>query len=136
MITNTTLSATNSQQALSTLQSLIKEPWTILAVLGNDQSAQQALQICYSKINSGHPYYAGVRCLHIPAPKLVLAWFKSSRQNPDINIDWDNMSYLILSISAVFNNIGYAYTAQKYFEFPEAKTDRLVLKAQAADLKL
>lgn len=137
MIQNFTLSSTDAQDATATLSSLIADPWTFLVVLGNSNEAQNALQICYTKINSGHPYYRGVRCVHIPVPALVLPLLKSLRVKPDVQIDWNNaQNYLITCISAVYNNIGHIYTAQKYFEIPEAKTDRLVLKALAADLSL
>lgn len=135
MINNFTLSATNKQDAMTVLQELIREPWTILIVFGDSLEAQKALQICNAKINSGHPYYAGVRCVQIPAPILVLPWLSSLRVKPEAQIDWSNIqNYLICSISAVYNNIGYVYVTEKYFEYPESKTDRLILKALAADL--
>ncbi|KOP37801.1 hypothetical protein DBB36_10790 [Flavobacterium sp. WLB] len=137
MIQNFTLSSTNAEDATSTLSELISDPWTFLVVLGNSTEAQNALQICYKKINSGHPYYKGVRCIHIPIPSLVLPLLKSLRVKPEVQIDWNNsQNYLITCISAVYNNIGYIYSAQNYFNIPEAKTDRLVLKALAADLSI
>lgn len=137
MINNFILSTTNAEEAMATLHSLIIEPWTVLVVFGNSKESTKALKICHSKINSGHPYYAGVRCVHIAVPALVMPWLRSLHIKPDTEIDLDNIqNYLIISISAVYNNVGYAYSTQKYFEYPEAKTDRLVLKAQAADLSL
>lgn len=137
MIQNFTLSGTNAADATATLNKLITDPWIFLVVLGNSTEAQRALDVCYTKINSGHPYYKGVRCIHIPAPALVLPLLKNLRVKPDVQVDWSNVQkYLVTCISAVYNNIGYIYTAEKYFEVPEAKTDRLVLKALAADLSL
>ncbi|WP_264530046.1 hypothetical protein [Flavobacterium sp. N502540] len=137
MIQNFTLSSTNAKDANATLNKLISDPWTFLVVLGNTTNAKKALDTCYAKINSGHPYYKGVRCIHIPVPELVLPLLKNLRVKPDVQLDWNDVQkYLITCISAVYNNIGFVYTAEKYLESPEPKTDRLVLKALAADLSL
>lgn len=139
MIKPVILSNTSSAIAISVFEHwLIKEPVTLLVVLGTDEIAKMAISTAQDLINSNDINYSSLRVIQVPNLSLILEELKELDQNPKMNpFDWKYINdYVIFSISNKFNVIGSFVLKSTFYNHPIGYINRIIRKAQANDVDL
>ena len=138
MIEAVVLSADHKDQANNAFQQLLNEPVTLILVIGKTPIAEAAKQKLNFHINSEDLFYKGVRAVQVPNIEFLVDKLKSLNVNPRLEpIQWQVIdSYLVLSISNVFHNIGDVVFASKYNNRPKYYIERLIMMALAYDKDL
>lgn len=139
MITPILLSKTDAVQASTDFDNALKnEPATLILVIGENALATEALQRLSDSINSDDHFYKGVRVIHATNITFILNILKGLHVSPRLNpIDWSSIdSYLLLSITNVFNNISNVVLASKYDAQPIYNTEQSIMLSLAFDKNL
>ena len=138
MIEAITLSANSKGEANNAFDQLLNEPVTLILVLGDSPNAQAAIQKLNFHINSDDVFYKGVRAVHVPKVSFIIDKLKSFETNPRLEpIQWQAIdSYLLMSLSNVFHNIGETVFSSKYNNRPKYYIERLIMMALAYDKDL
>lgn len=138
MIEAIALSADHKDQASNTFKQLLNEPVTLVLVIGRTPTAEAAIQKLNFHINSEDLFYKGVRAVQVPNVEFLMDKLKSFNVNPRLEpIQWEVIdSYLLVSISNTFHNIGDVVFASKYNNRPKYYIERLIMMALAYDKDL
>ena len=139
MITPILLSKTDAAQANADFDNALKnEPATLILVIGDNAQTKDALENLSTSINSDDHFYKGVRAIHAPNVDFILDALKELQVSPRLDaIDWNHVNtYLIFSISNVFNNIGNAVLASKYDNRSTYYIEKSIMLAMAYDKNL
>jgi hypothetical protein len=139
MITPIVLSKTDSTLASNAFDDALKnEPATLLLVVGDSTQSNGAVEKISSLINSDDHFYNGVRVIQAPDVDFILDTLKGLKVSPRLDaIDWNAVnSYVILSITNVFNNIGNVVLASKYDNRSTYYIEKSIMLAMAYDQNL
>ncbi|MDH7445593.1 hypothetical protein [Aquimarina sp. 2201CG14-23] len=139
MIEPIILSKTDSTAANSTFKNAItNEPVTIILVIGDSTRSNGAVQKLSSLINSEDHFYNSVRVVQAPTISFILDTLEELKVSPRLDaINWSSVdSYVLLSISNVFNNIGNVVLASKYDNRSTYYIEKSIMLAMAYDQNL
>lgn len=141
MIEPIILSKTDSDLANSVFNDTLDSrnvPATLILVIGDTTQSNNAVKKLSSLINSGEHFYNGVRAVHVPNINFILNTLKGLKVSPRLNtINWSSTdSYVLMSITNVFNNIGNVVLASKYDNQPTNYIDKSIMLALAFDKNL
>ncbi|AXT49543.1 hypothetical protein D1818_01425 [Aquimarina sp. BL5] len=139
MIEPIILSKTDATSANNVFNNaLTNEPATLMLVIGDNAQSNGAVQKLSSFINSDDHFYNGVIALQAPNISFILDTLKGLKVSPRLDdIDWDSIdSYLIISISNVFNNIGNVVLSSKYDNRSTYYIEKSIMLAMAYDQNL
>ncbi|MFC4634334.1 hypothetical protein ACFO3O_10480 [Dokdonia ponticola] len=139
MITPILLSKTDAAQASADFDDALKnEPATLILVIGDNDQTKDALENLSTSINSDDHFYKGVRAVHAPNVTFILDTLKGLHVSPRLeDIDWNAIdTYVIFSISNVFNNIGNAVLSSKYDNRSTYYIEKSIMLAMAYDKDL
>ncbi|WP_298321319.1 hypothetical protein [uncultured Aquimarina sp.] len=139
MIEPIILSKTDATSANNVFNNaLTNEPATLMLVIGDNAQSNGAVQKLSSFINSDDHFYNGVIALQAPNISFILDTLKGLKVSPRLDdIDWDSVdSYVIISISNVFNNIGNVVLSSKYDNRSTYYIEKSIMLAMAYDQNL
>ncbi|MEP0265710.1 hypothetical protein [Dokdonia sp.] len=141
MIEPIPLSKTNSGLANSVFNDTLDStnvPATLILVIGDTTQSNTAVKTLTSLINSDDHFYKGVRVVQAPNIDFILDTLKGLNVSPRLKtIKWNSInSYLIFSITNVFNNIGNVVLASKFDNQPKRYIDTSIMLALAFDKNL
>ncbi|WP_298539633.1 hypothetical protein [uncultured Aquimarina sp.] len=117
---------------------LANEPVTLILVIGDTTQSDGAVQKISSFINSDDHFYNGLKVIQAPDISFILNTLKGLKVSPRLDeINWNSMdSYVLLSISNVFNNIGNVVLASKYDNRSTYYIEKSIMLAMAYDQNL
>ncbi|WP_299222013.1 hypothetical protein [uncultured Aquimarina sp.] len=117
---------------------LVNEPVTLILVIGDNAQSNGAVQKISSFINSDDHFYNGIKVVQAPNISFILNTLKGLKVSPRLDdIDWNSIdSYVLLSISNVFNNIGNVVLASKYDKRSTYYIEKSIMLAMAYDQNL
>ncbi|WP_299683692.1 hypothetical protein [uncultured Dokdonia sp.] len=139
MIEPITLSKTDTALANSVFNTtLANEPATLILVIGDGSQSNDAVQKLTSFINSDDHFYNSVRVVQAPTIDFILDTLKGLKVSPRLDpIEWNAInSYVMFSITNVFNNIGNTVLASKYDNRSTYYIEKSIMLAMAYDQNL